>query len=228
PPCNLLGDFAGGGMLCAMGILLALIEKNNSGKGQVVDAAMVDGAANLAVMFYGMLANHLMTLDIGTNMLDSGAHYYQTYETADGKFVAVGAIERKFYAELLEGLGIDPSSLPHQNDMQKWPEMAARFAEVFKTKTRDEWSAIFDGKDACVAPVLGLDEVSEHPHNRERKLIIDIEAAAQPAPAPRLSRTPGEAVKPAGPRGANTREILEEMGYSKEEVEDLLGNEIAE
>ena len=228
PPCNLLGDFAGGGMLCAMGILLALIERNNSGKGQVVDAAMVDGAANLAVMFYGMLANHLMTLDIGTNMLDSGAHYYQTYETADGKFMSVGAIEGRFYSELLEGLGLDPSSLPHQNDMQKWPEMADRFTKIFKTKTRDEWTAIFDGKDACVAPVLGLDEVRKHPHNRERGLIIDIEATAQPAPAPRLSRTPGKAVKPAGPRGSNTRDILEAMGYSKEDVEGIIGKGIAE
>ena len=228
PPCNLLGDFAGGGMLCAMGILLALVERNTSGKGQVVDAAMVDGAANLAVMFYGMFANHLMTLDIGTNMLDSGAHYYQTYETADGKFMSVGAIEGRFYSELLKGLGLDPSSLPHQNDMQKWPEMTKRFTEIFKTKTRDEWTAIFEGKDACVAPVLGLDEVSQHPHNRERELIVDVEATAQPAPAPRLSRTPGKAVKPAGPRGSNTREILEGMEYSKEEIEKFLEREIAE
>ncbi|MBU1902809.1 MAG: CoA transferase, partial [Proteobacteria bacterium] len=151
PPCNLLGDFAGGGMLCAMGILLALIERSRSGKGQVVDAAMLDGAANLSTLFYGLLAHHLMTLDIGTNALDSGAPFYQTYETADGRFMAVGAIEARFYAELLEGLSIDPLTLPQQFDMPKWPEMIERFAGVFKTKTRDQWAAIFDGKDACVA-----------------------------------------------------------------------------
>ncbi|MBW2111717.1 MAG: CoA transferase [Deltaproteobacteria bacterium] len=171
PPCNLLGDFAGGGMLCAMGILLALIERNRSGKGQVVDAAMLDGAASFTTLFYGMLAHNLMTLDIGTNVLDGGAPFYQTYETSDGRFMAVGAIEGRFYSELLKGLGLDPSSLPHQLDMPRWPEMIERFGEVFKTRTRDEWEAVFKGKDACVAPVLELDEVDQHPHNRERGLM---------------------------------------------------------
>ncbi|MCJ7686874.1 MAG: CoA transferase, partial [Desulfobacteraceae bacterium] len=180
PPCNLLGDFAGGGMLCAMGILLALIERSSSGKGQVVDAAMLDGAANLSTLFYGLLGHHLMTLDIGTNVLDSGAPFYQTYETSDGKFMAVGAIEGRFYAELLAGLGVDPSSLPQQFDMSKWPEMTERFAEVFKTKTRDQWAAIFEGKDACVAPILELDEVEHHPHNKEREIIINIDGVPQP------------------------------------------------
>lgn len=228
PPCNLLGDFAGGGMLCAMGILLALIEKGRSGQGQVVDSAMVDGANNLSTLFYGLVAHQLMTLDIGTNMLDSGAPFYQTYETADGKHMSVGAIEAKFYAELLEGMGIDPSSLPHQHDMAKWPEMMARFAEVFKTRTRDEWSAVFDGKDACVAPVLGIDEAADHPHNRERDLVISIDGVDQPAPAPRLSRTPGKALKAAGPRGSNTREVLTELGYSDDDVEGLIKEKIAE
>jgi alpha-methylacyl-CoA racemase len=228
PPCNLLGDFAGGGMLCAMGILLALIERSSSGKGQVVDAAMVDGAANLSVLFYGLLANHLMTLDIGSNVLDSGAHYYQTYETADGKFMAVGAIEGRFYSELIEGLGIDPSSLPHQNDMQRWPEMMDRFAGVFKTKTRDEWAAVFEGKDACVAPVLDLNEVAQHPHNREREVIIDIDGVPQPAPAPKLSRTPGKVTKAGGLRGSDMREILTELGYPEEKIKDLLETEIVE
>ncbi len=228
PPCNILGDFAGGGMLCAMGILLALIERNNSGKGQVVDTAMVDGAANLSTLFYGLLANHLMSLDIGSNMLDSGAPYYQTYETADGKYMAVGAIEGRFYVEFLKGLGLDPSSLPQQNDMKRWPEMTIRFAEVFKTRTRDEWTAIFEGKDACVAPVLELNEVGEHPHNRERELLISIDGVPQPAPAPRLSRTPGRAVKAGGPKGSNTREILTELRYSTKEVENLFEKEIIE
>ena len=228
PPCNLLGDFAGGGMLCAMGILLALIERSRSGKGQVVDAAMVDGAANLSVLFYGLLANHLMTLDIGSNVLDSGAHYYQTYETADGKFMAVGAIEGRFYSELLDGLGIDASSLPHQNDMKRWPEMMDRFAGVFKTKTRDEWAAVFEGKDACVAPVLDLNEVDQHPHNREREVIIDIDGVPQPAPAPKLSRTPGKVTKAGGLRGSDMREILTELGYPEEKIKDLLETEIVE
>jgi alpha-methylacyl-CoA racemase len=195
PPCNLLGDFAGGGMLCAMGILLALMERSRSGKGQVIDAAMVDGSALLATYFYGLLANHLMTLDIGTNMLDGGAPYYQTYETADGKFMAVGAIEERFYDHLLRGLGLEPTSLPRQDDQAKWPEITARFSEVFKTKTRDEWATIFEGKDACVAPVLALDEVRNHPHNRERGLLMDLGEVLQPAPAPRLSRTPGSVEK---------------------------------
>ena len=184
PPANLLGDFAGGGMLCAMGIVLALFERTRSGQGQVIDAAMLDGAANLSVMFHGMLAHNLMSLEIGTNPLDSGAPFYQTYETLDGRFMSVGAIEQRFYAQLLEGLELDPKTLPHQFDMAKWPEMIERFKEVFKTKTRDRWTAIFEGKDACVAPVLNLDEVAEHPHNKERGLIIDIDGVPQPAPAP--------------------------------------------
>ena len=228
PPCNILGDFAGGGMLCTMGILLALVERNTSGQGQIVDAAMVDGAANLSTLFYGLLGNHLMTLDIGSNMLDSGAPYYQTYETADGKFISVGAIEGRFYAQLLEGLGLEPSSLPHQNDVQRWPEMRDRFATVFKTKTRDEWAAIFEGKDACVAPVLELNEVGAHPHNQERELIVNIDGIPQPAPAPRLSRTPGTAVGPGDPRGSNTGEVLDELGYSEGEIKGLFNNEIVE
>jgi alpha-methylacyl-CoA racemase len=228
PPCNILGDFAGGGMLCAMGILLALVERNQSGKGQVVDSAMVDGAANLSVLFYGLLSNSLMSLDIGSNMLDGGAPYYQTYETADGKFVAVGAIEGKFYAELLKGLGLDSSSLPHQHDMKKWPEMTQRFAQVFKTKTRDEWAAIFEGKDACVAPILELDEAGRHPHNQERGLLVDIDGVTQPAPAPRLSRTPGRAEKGGGERGSYTRQVLSELGYSQEGIEALHTKEVVE
>ncbi len=228
PPCNLLGDFAGGGMLCAMGILLALIERNNSGKGQVVDAAMVDGATNISTLFWGLLANHLMTLDIGTNMLDSGAPYYQTYETADGKFMSVGAIEGRFYAELLKGLDIDPSTLPYQHDKGRWPEMRNRFAEVFKTKTRDEWVAIFDGTDACVAPILDMDEVNNHPHNRERDLLVEVDGVSQPAPAPRLSRTPGSVQKPGTPRGSETREILDELKFTKDEIDRLFEDNTVE
>ena len=228
PPCNLLGDFAGGGMLCAMGILLALIERNRSTKGQVIDAAMLDGAANLAVLFYGLYANQFLSLDIGTNMLDTGAPFYQTYATADGKFMSVGAIETKFYRELIEGLGLDPSTLPSQHDTGKWPEMIETFARVFKTKTRDEWSAIFDGTDACVAPVLDLDEVEQHPHNSHRDLLLGIDNILQPSPAPRLSRTPGRAENHAKPRGAETKEVLQQMGYTTEEVESFYENGVVE
>lgn len=228
PPCNLLGDFAGGGMLCAMGILLALVERNRSGKGQVVDAAMLDGAANLSTLFYGLLANDLMTLDIGSNELDSGAPYYQTYETADGKYMAVGAIEERFYAELVKGLQIDPSSLPAQHDREKWPEIEARFQEAFRGRTRDEWAAVFEGKDACASPILELDEVEAHPHNSRRNLIVEVGGVPQPDPAPRLSRTPGKVRGPGRPRGTETREILESQGYSGDEIDSLFKQSVVE
>ena len=228
PPCNTLGDFAGGGMLCALGIVLALFERERSGKGQVVDAAMVDGASSLITMFYGLLGNNLMSLDIGTNLLDSGAPFYETYETSDGRFLAVGAIEGRFYKEFIAGLEIDPSSLPQQYDMKEWPEMKERFGQVIRTKTREEWMNIFEGKDACVAPVLDLNEVMEHPHNRERNLLVELDGVSQPAPAPRLSRTPGEAVKPGLPRGTHTREVLEQLGYAPERLEALFGKGIVE
>lgn len=228
PPCNLLGDFAGGGMLCAMGILLALIERGRSGKGQVVDAAMVDGAASFSTFFHGLLAHDFMGLDIGTHVLDGGAPFYQTYETADGRFMAVGAIEARFYAELLKGLGIDPSSLPQQHDREKWPEMMEAFARVFRTKTRDEWARVFEGKDACVAPVLALDEVDQHPHNMERDLMVTLEGIPQPAPAPRLSRTPGAATAARGRNGANTRSVLERLGYTSHEIAGFFDANIVE
>jgi alpha-methylacyl-CoA racemase len=142
--------------------------------------------------------------------------------------MAVGAIEGRFYAELLAGLGVDPSTLPQQFDMPKWPEMTERFAEVFKTKTRDQWAAIFEGKDACVAPVLELDEVEHHPHNKERDIIINIDDVPQPAPAPKLSRTPGRATEAKGPRGANTEEILTDLGYSEREIKGFFEGEAAE
>jgi alpha-methylacyl-CoA racemase len=189
---------------------------------------MVDGAANLSVMFHGLLSNKLMTLDIGSNLLDNGAHFYETYETGDGKFISVGAIEERFYKELLEGLGLDPSTLPHQYDMTAWPEMKSRFSEIFKTKTRDAWAAVFEGKDACVAPVLALDELKEHHHNRARDVFIDLEDVTQPAPAPRLYRTPGRAESLSRPRGTETGEILKGLGYSEEEIETYLKKEIVE
>ncbi len=228
PPCNILGDFAGGGMLCAMGVLLALLERERSGRGQVIDSAMVDGVANLSTFFFGLLGHKLMTLDIGTNVLDSGAPYYQTYETADGKFIAVGAIERRFYEKLLQGLELDPSDLPDQNDMKRWPEMIERFAKVFKTKTRDEWMEIFEGTDACVAPVLDLNEAANHPHNEQRKVFLEIEGIVQPAPAPRLSRTPGIAGSLGHHSRENSKSLLESLGYDEKGISRLLSQGIVE
>ena len=228
PPCNLLGDFAGGGMLCALGILLALIERNHSNRGQVVDSAIIDGTANLSTFIYGLLANHLMTLDIGTNMIDSGAPYYQVYETADGKYMAVGAIEGRFYEELLQGMDLDPASLPAQNDMARWPAMQKQFADIFKTRTRDAWAAVFEGKDACVAPVLEMNEVNQHVHNTTRHLLADVDGVLQPNPSPRLSRTPGRIAKAGQKRGAETEQVLIELGYSQEKIAHLFTNNIVE
>jgi alpha-methylacyl-CoA racemase len=222
PPVNLLGDFAGGGMLCAMGVLLALIERARSGRGQVVDAAMVDGAAYLGLMLFRLHASGWWS-ERGTNMLDTGAPFYDTYETKDGKYVSVGAIEPQFYAALLQGLGLDPATLPHQHDRSQWPATAQKFAAIFKTKTRDEWSAVFDGTDACVAPVLEIAEVATHPHNRARQLLLpDDKGHLEPAPAPRLSRTPAAVTRPMPPIGAHTREVLGEYGFGAAEIDALM------
>lgn len=228
PPCNLLGDFAGGGLLCSLGIVLAILEKNRSGKGQVIDSAMVEGAANLSTFFYGLTANGLMSSDIGTNMLDSGAPYYQVYETADGKYMSVGAIETRFYKNLLQGLGLESASLPEKNDKKKWPEVKDLFSRIFKTKTRRQWADIFIGKDACVAPVLELSEVNDDKHNRERNTFVDLDGSLQPSPAPRLSRTPAVASDTNLPRGAHTEEILLELGYRDEELKELFETGIVE
>jgi len=222
PPVNLLGDFAGGGMLCALGILLALLERNRSGRGQVVDAAMVDGAAHLATFLYGFHAAGLWSPERGTNLLDTGAPFYDTYETADGRYVAVGAIEPQFYEALLRGLGLDGTELPHQMDREAWPEMKRRFAEVFRTKSRDEWAEIFDGTDACVVPVLDLADAPVHGHNVARGTFVEGPGGARlPAPAPRLSRTPGRAGTSAPVPGADNRAVFREIGLSDEEIETL-------
>lgn len=226
-PVNLLGDFAGGGMLCAMGILLALVERATSGQGQVVDAAMVDGAANIAAFLFGFKQSGLWG-ERGTNMLDTGAHFYDTYETRDGKYMSVGAIEPQFYAEFVEKLGVAGDRLPSQMDQGAWPQAKAIVAEAFKTRTRDEWCAVFDGSDACVAPVLELDEVMAHPHNNARSLLVASTGGAKaPAPAPRLSRTPGAAGTAPPLQGADTRAVLEQCGFDAARIDALFESGVA-
>ena len=195
-PLNLLGDFGGGGLLLAMGVMAALYERERSGYGQVVDAAMVDGANLLTAFVHGMHANQLWSQQRGTNVLDGGAAFYDTYECADGRFVAVGCVEPQFYAQLLAGLGIDDADLPFQLDPQGWPELAKLFAERFLQRTRDEWASIFAGSDACVSPVLSPWEAHEHPHNAARGAFIEVDGLRQPAPAPRFGRTPAGLPQP--------------------------------
>lgn len=221
-PINLLGDFAGGGMLCALGIALALFERSRSGVGQVIDAAMVDGAAHLSSFLYKFRSAGFWSDDRGTNMLDSGAPFYDTYQTKDARYVAVGAIEPQFYAALLRGLGIDASTMPHQLDRSQWEATAQKLAQIFATRTRDEWCAVFDGTDACVAPVLTLGEVQDHPHPRARELLIpDAQGKLEPAPAPRLSRTPGKGGRPMPQVGEHTAEVLREYGFDDREASRL-------
>ena len=221
PPLNLVGDFGGGGMFLAFGIACGVIEARASGRGQVVDAAMVDGASVLATMFSGMLASGRWTEARGDNILDTGAPWYEVYETADGKHMSVGSIEPKFYAELIERLGLAGEALPKQNDRARWPELRARFAAAFKSRTRDEWAAVFAQSDACVAPVLTFSEARAFGHNAERGTFTAVGGIPQPAPAPRFSRTPGT-VRGAPPeRGQHGREALADWGFDASQVDQL-------
>jgi len=230
PPGNLLGDFGGGGLICALGILLAIIERSNSGKGQVIDSAMVDGASYVSTFVYkgnnqGTWRNSLE--ETGTNVLDGGAHFYGVYTCRDGHHFSVGAIEPQFYADLLAGLGLDPKrdNLPHQMDTSKWPLMQRRFADIFVTKTRDEWAKIFEGKDACAFPILTIEEAKEYPHNVERGTFIksaDNDEWYEPRPAPILSRTPGHESRPSPEPGQSTEEVLKEYGFDGKKIAELL------
>jgi alpha-methylacyl-CoA racemase len=221
PPLNLVGDFGGGGMLVAFGVACALFEAQRSGKGQVIDAAMVDGAALLAAMFWGLKAEGSWSDVRGDNILDTGAPWYDVYETRDRKFVAIGAIEPKFYADLLQRMGLADTALPAQYERARWPELRRCFAQVFAAKTRDEWCGIFDGSDACFAPVLTFSEAKDHPHQVARRGHVTIGGIDQPAPSPRFSRTPGAARVTPPERGVRGREALVAWGFTKVEIERL-------
>lgn len=226
PPMNMVGDFGGGGMFLAFGVVCALLEAVKSGKGQVVDAAMVDGTAVLMTMFWAFSQMGLHDENRrGTNMLDTGAHFYDVYECADGTYVSIGSIEPQFYALLLKltGLEGDPE-FAKQNDKANWPHLKKRIAEVFKTKTRAEWCEIMEASDVCFAPVLTMSEAAAHPHNVERNMIIEIGGIKQPAPAPRFSRTKAEVACPPAHPGQHSREILEGWGFSAADIDRLLSS----
>jgi alpha-methylacyl-CoA racemase len=214
PPINLVGDFGGGGMLQAFGVVCALWEAQRSGLGQVVDAAMVDGSATLMTMMWAFRAMGIWNEERGVNMLDTGTHFYDTYETSDGKYVSIGSIEPQFYAELLRLTGLEDhlaakgKELPHQMDRAHWQDLSDELAEIFAARTRDEWCTIMEGTDVCFAPVLTMSEAAEHPHNVERGTFVDVAGVTQPAPAPRCSRTPGAIQRPPAHTGQHTDEVL--------------------
>lgn len=219
PPLNMLGDFGGGAMYLAMGVLAALLEARQSGKGQVVDTAMIDGASNLMMMIYGLFAQGNWLNQRGKNILDTGAHFYNVYETSDGKFITVGAIESKFYHLLYDRLGL--TDVPAQMDRQSWPENREAFAALFRTRTRDQWCDLLEGTDVCFAPVLDLAEAPGHPHNAARQTFLDVNGAVQPNVAPRFSRTAtGTPTMPAAP-GDHTAEAMAEWGIDASEIEAM-------
>jgi alpha-methylacyl-CoA racemase len=221
-PLNLAADFGGGAMFLAVGVLAAIIHARAGGGGQVVDTAMVDGAAHLSTMFHGMMAAGMWSTVRRSNLLDGGAPFYDTYETADGHHVAVGALEPHFYSELIERLGLAEEGLPDRFDRAQWPHLRTRIAQVFRTRTRDEWSEVFEGSDACVAPVMSLAEAPHHPHNMARGVFVEVGGIVQPAPAPRFSKTPtGTPSAPARPND-HSQEILAWLGLDGDEVDRLI------
>jgi alpha-methylacyl-CoA racemase len=223
PPINMVGDFGGGGMFLAFGMVSAILNAQRTGLGQVVDCAMVDGAAVLMSMIWSFRAAGFWRDERGVNMLDTGAHFYDTYETADGKYLAVGAIEPQFYAELrrLAGVADDPD-LESQMDFSAWPALKEKLAAIFRARTRDAWMEVFDGTDACVAPVLSMAEAPLHPHNASRGTFIEVDGVMQPAPAPRFSVSEAAAPRMAtGDSGADTDAVLAGIGYGVERITEL-------
>jgi len=221
PPINMVGDFGGGGMFMAFGVVCALLETKTSGQGQVVDAAMVDGTAVLMAMVHGLRAMGFWDIEKGRNIIDGGSHFYDAYETADGQYISIGSIEPQFYAELLRLTGLDGEELPHQMDRDQWPALKERIATIFKQKTRAEWCEIMEGTDVCFAPVLTLEEAPRHPHNVARQVFTEIAGVTQPAPAPRFSRTPGAISRPPSAPAADTDEALAGWGLSDAEIAKL-------
>ena len=221
PPLNIVGDYGGGALYLALGVMAAVFEAGRSGRGQVVDAAMVDGAASLMTPVYGRYAAGLWHDARGRNVLDGGAHFYGVYETRDAKYVTIAAIEPKFYAELLERIGLVGDDFPDQWDEAAWPKMRARFETVFKKRTRDEWQDLLEGTDACFAPVLSLSETASHPHMADRGTFVDFGGTVQPAPAPRFSRTKPNLRLPPATSGEHTIEALGDWGFKLSEIVKL-------
>jgi len=221
PPLNLVGDFGGGGLLLAFGLVCALLEARGSGRGQVVDAAMTDGSALLMAMIYSLKGNGLWQGQRGGNLLDGGAPFYGTYQCADGKWIALGSIEPQFYAQLVDKCGLDDPLFQRPRDRAHWPELRLKLAAVIAGKTRDQWSALLDGSDVCFAPVLDLDEAPEHPHNRARGTFVSRDGMIQPAPAPRFSRTPAELDRPPPSPGQHTAEALADWGFTADTIAAL-------
>ena len=222
PPLNLVGDYGGGALYLAFGVCAALLEAKNSGQGQVVDAAMVDGAASLLSSVFGLYASGAWQLERGTNILDSGSYFYGTYQCSDGEWISIAPIEGKFHAELLERLGIDPADIPNQHDRSRWPELKARMAGIFAGKTRDQWCEELEGTDVCFAPVLTMEEATEHEHIKARGTLIEVEGVTQPAPAPRFSRTPGKVHHPVCGPGEHSREVLSDWGWDAADIDRLV------
>lgn len=222
PPLNLVGDYGGGAMFLVVGILAALIERQSSGVGQIIDAAMTDGSASLMSMFYSLHAMGMWSVDRGANLLDSGAHFYDTYRTKDDKYVAIGAIEPEFYTLLVDKLGLDPDKYSNHYDKTQWPTLKEELTAIFLTKTRDQWCKILEGSDACFAPVLDYMEAPHHPHNLARRTYIDVDGMTQPAPAPRFSRTESEVRFAARAAGEDTLEILKSWGLSDAQIDQLI------
>ena len=221
PPLNLVADYGGGALFLAVGVLAALVERGRSGCGQVVDAAMVDGAALLTSPMYQLLAAGIWSDERGANILDGAAPFYDTYETADGGYLAVGPIEPQFYLELTAGLDLDLDELPAQLDASTWGEVKEVFAARFRTRTRDEWEEVFSESDACVTPVLSLTEAPQHPHNVARGVFVEIDGVMQPGPAPRFSRTTNAVPRPPVPPGTDTDQVLFELGLVESDIADL-------
>ena len=221
PPLNLIGDFGGGGMLLALGLVAALLESKESKQGQVVDAAMTDGSALLMTMIYSMQSSGMWKTTMGSNLLDGGSHFYDTYECKDGKFISIGSIEPQFYALLCQIAELDEKVFSKQMSRDLWPEQKEEIKKIFVKKTRDEWCELMEGTDVCFAPVLDMSEAPQHPHNKERKTFIDLEGVTQPAPAPRFSRTEPEVVSSPSIVGEHTNEVLSSIGLSEEDISTL-------